>query len=416
MNCEIIIIGDEILIGQVIDTNSSFIAEQLNSIGIEVSQITTVSDSRQHIVQALNSASNRANLIIMTGGLGPTKDDITKDALCQFFNSKLIIRNEVLENIARLFGSNISEINERNRSQAELPDNCTILNNSIGTAPGMWFETNNITYVSLPGVPFEMQHLIITEVVPRLKQYRNGNRQFIKRKTILTTGIPESMLAIKLAKWEENLPAEMKVAYLPSPGINKIRISITGTNEQELDKAIEQQISELNKYIPEAIFGFNEDEIQQVLGRKFTLKQKTIATAESCTGGYIAHLITSVSGCSEYYKGSIVAYSNEIKHQILGVSNDSLNFHGAVSKEVVEQMALGARRIFKTDFAIATSGIAGPGGERPDKPVGSVWIAIATPEIVFSEKFSFGNNRERNIRRASIVALNMLLNQLKTLK
>ncbi|MCX6256332.1 MAG: competence/damage-inducible protein A [Bacteroidia bacterium] len=406
MQADIITIGDEILIGQVIDTNSAWIAEQLNMTGINVRQIISVSDDHQHIIDTLTDSEMNAYLVIITGGLGPTKDDITKNSLCSFFGSKLVLNETVLQSITNRFVKRGFAINELNRLQAMVPDNCIPLPNTIGTAPGMWFERNGKVIVSLPGVPFEMKALMELEVIPRIKAY--FKTQFILHRTVLTFGIPESTLAIKIADWEDSLPDGIKLAYLPSPGLLRLRLSLKGENEEVLKSLAWKKIEELKLIIPEAIYGYDDDSLEKLVGHLLINKNSNLAVAESCTGGKIASMITSISGCSEYFTGSVTAYSNHIKENVLKVKHESLEIYGAVSREVVEQMAFGVRKLFSTDYAIATSGIAGPDGGSEEKPVGTVWIAIASPDGLFSKKYSFGDNRERNIIRASLTALNML--------
>ena len=412
MKAEIITIGDELLIGQVIDTNSSWIAEQLNLIGITTGQITCISDNREHILSTLGSAEKNSEIILLTGGLGPTKDDITKSTLCEFFDTKLVFNEDaykVIENLFRLRGFPVTELN---RKQAEVPENCTPIPNSNGTAPGMWFEKNGKIFVSMPGVPFEMKSMIINYVLPRLAT--RFNSQFIVHKTILTHGIGESFLAKKIEDWENNLPENIKLAYLPQPGIVRLRLTATGKNKDEMNTRIEEQEKKLKAQIPELIFGYDDDTLEKIIGSYLKNKNQTVSTAESCTGGYVAHLITGVAGSSDYYKGSVIAYSNEIKEKLLGVKHESLENYGAVSEEVVKQMAVGAQKKLQTDFALATSGIAGPDGGTKEKPVGTVWIACATPEKVITEKFLFGEHRGRNIRKSALAALNMLRLELES--
>jgi len=408
MKAEIISIGDEILIGQVINTNASWLGVKLNEIGIEVYQISSVSDSKIHILNALKEASGRAGLILITGGLGPTRDDITKQSLCEYFETELVFDEESFQNIKKLFdlrrlGPAISDLN---RKQAELPLGCLPLKNCNGTAPGMWFEKNGVIYVFMPGVPFEMQSVFEEQVIPRLQS--KNDTLCILHKTVLTQGVGESWLAEKISNWEDNLPAHAKLAYLPQPGIVRLRLSLKGNNRDALEKTAENEIAKLQKIIPGLIFGFDNDTLEEVAGKLLKERNQTLSTAESCTGGYIAHLITSIAGSSSYYTGSVIAYSNTIKEKVLGVTRESLTAHGAVSEAVVTEMASGVKNLLNTDYAIATSGIAGPDGGTKEKPVGTIWIAIATPECVYSENFHFGEHRGRNIRRTALQALNML--------
>lgn len=415
MKATIITIGDELLIGQVIDTNSAWIAQQLNQLGIDIKQKSAISDNQADINIALQQNSMISDLVVVTGGLGPTKDDITKSVLCNYFEAKLEVSNEVLADIKGFLHQRNVEITELNRQQAEVPDKCTILRNKIGTAPGMWFEKQDTIYVFLPGVPWEMQAVIKEHVMPKLQKIMETRNRAIVHKTIHTTGIPESILAQKLIKWEGDLPENTQLAYLPSPGDNRLRITVKGTDKEQLDDILTTQIKKLTGLLPDAIFGFDNDTMQSVVGELLVQKNQTLASAESCTGGNIAHCITSVSGSSKYYIGSVVAYANRIKENILQVSKTDLQKYGAVSQQVVEQMALGVQKLFNTGYAVATSGIAGPEGGTPNKPVGTVWIAVVSPDkTVQSEKFSFGNERERNIIKATMTALNML--RLKLIK
>lgn len=409
MNAEIITIGDELLIGQVVDTNSAWMAEQLNLIGIRVIQITSIADRREQILTTLKEASARADIILISGGLGPTRDDITKNTLCEYFGTRLVFNQEAFDNIVRLFGVRGYTITPVNRAQAELPESCTPLQNVNGTAAGMWFEEKGTIYVSMPGVPFELQGLMNDHVLPRLAKI---NGQKIIHRTILTHGVGESFLAAKIEAWEDSLPGHIRLAYLPQPGIVRLRITGTGTDRQLLENEIDEYANKLYAIIPEYIFGEGEDTLELVVSRLLKEHGYTLATAESCTGGYIAHLITGHAGSSEFFKGSVVAYSNEIKENILGVSADTLSQHGAVSRETVFEMAAGIVRHFHVDCAIAVSGIAGPGGGTAEKPVGTTWISVLSPKGAETRMFTFGEHRGRNIRRAALAALDMLRKQL----
>ena len=406
MKAEIITIGDEILIGQIIDTNSAWIAEQFNLNGIEIYQITSVHDDHTHILEAIKKAEEKVDLVIMTGGLGPTKDDITKNALCDYFNTKLIFHEPTFEHIKTRFTKLNIDVNKLNRDQALVPESCTVLFNKAGTAPGLWFEKNETYFVSVPGVPFEMKYLVENEILPRLRA--SGKTKAIYHKTVLTQGIPESMLAMKLEEWEDALPANVKLAYLPSPMAVRLRLSAIGNNENVLKELVEAEIAKLQKIIPEQIYGFNNETMAEVIGRILKLNGKTLAVAESCTGGYISHLVTSLPGCSAFYNGSVTAYSNLIKENILGVNPEMILKFGAVSEQVAKEMAVGVRKVFNSDFALATTGIAGPDGGTEEKPVGTVWIAVASENDVIAQKFIFGDNRERNISRSSQTALQIL--------
>lgn len=406
MKAEIITIGDELLIGQVVDTNSAWMAEQLNLVGLQVHQITSISDHRNHILSALTLAAQRANVILITGGLGPTNDDLTKPTLCEYFDTPLVFHQPTYDHIEQLFWQRGYAMSEVNRHQADVPQSCTVIPNANGTAPGMWFEHEDIIYISMPGVPFEMKPMMLNEILPRLLKRFEGS--FILHRTILTQGIGESALAETIESWENALPANIRLAYLPQPGMVRLRLTATSDNKQQLAATLQHQIDELLKIIPDLIFGFNDDSLEAVVGRLLLQKHRTVSTAESCTGGYLAHLITSVAGSSAWYQGSVVAYHNRIKMQTLAVPEKMLEEHGAVSQQVVEAMADGMRKSFGTDYALAVSGIAGPDGGSSEKPVGTTWIALATTQGVTSRKFLFGEHRQRNIRKAALAALNML--------
>jgi len=409
MLAEIITIGDELLIGQVIDTNSAWIAEQLNMIGIKVHQITSISDDQQHILTTLSEATGRAQLILITGGLGPTNDDITKQTLCRFFNTSLIFSEDAYKNVEKLFAARGYPVTEINRLQAMVPANCRVIPNPNGTAPCMWFEKNGCIYISMPGVPFEMKAIMEQEIIPQLLNKQN---KVIIHRTILTEGVGESHLASIIEPWENSLPSFLKLAYLPQPGMVRLRLTAYGTDRIELQDAINKAEKELYPYAGSYIFGFDNDTMESVIGQLLRNKGMTLSTAESCTGGNIAQLITSIAGSSDYFKGSVVAYSNEIKEQFLGVPHQLIVENGAVSEQTVIAMAEGIRERFATSYSIAVSGIAGPGGGTNEKPVGTTWIAIATPTETIARKFMFGDHRGRNIRKASMAALNMLRGKL----
>lgn len=411
MTAEIITIGDEILIGQIIDSNSAWMAQQLNFIGIKVKQITSVSDSETHITEALDAAIKRADIILMTGGLGPTNDDLTKPTLCKYFNTGLRFDETAYRDIEALFKQRGREVTPLNRMQAEVPQNCKTIYNKNGTAPGMWFEERGKIFVSLPGVPFEMKAMMTETVLPWL----SGKFKLppVIHRTILTQGIGESILADKIKEWESSLPSHIRLAYLPSVGMVRLRLSAVGEKEKmiaEINSQIEKVLPLMDKYA----FGFDDDTLQNRVGEELKKRNATLVTTESCTGGYVAHLITTVPGSSAYFKGGIVSYANEMKEEVLHVSADTLNKHGAVSEETVKEMAGHARKIFKTDYAIATSGIAGPDGGTPEKPVGTVWIAVATPEKIITRKLQLGNKRLHVIEVAAQSVLHLLLKELTT--
>lgn len=411
MQTEIINIGDELLIGQVVNTNASWMAAEMNGAGFPVQRATVLADDRQEILNTLSEAENRSDIVLITGGLGPTKDDITKDALCHYFSTKLVFDQASYENVARIFRDRGLEVTDLNRKQAEIPEIAIPLLNKFGTAPGMWLEKERpgkspVIFISLPGVPYEMKNLVITEVIPRL------TTKFLPlptlHKTILTQGIGESFLSDLLEEWENSLPAPLHLAYLPQPGIVRLRLTSSGPDKNLLRQLIGQETKKLYKLIPDYIFGEDEETLEGIIGKLLTERKSTLSTAESCTGGYIAHLITRIPGSSQYYKGSVIAYANDVKMKELSVTSKSLSTHGAVSEAVVKEMASGAREKFGTDFAIATSGIAGPDGGTPEKPVGTTWIAIATPENIQAFHYLMGDERERNIRKTALQGLNLL--------
>ena len=406
MKAEIITIGDEILIGQIVDTNSAWMSEQLNLHGIEVHQITSVHDNHEHILEAFNNAERNVDLVLITGGLGPTKDDITKKVLCEYFNCELVINDAVLQHVSEMLIRRNVKANQLNKDQALVPEKCTVLHNSNGTAPGMWFEKNDTIFVSMPGVPFEMEGIMSEEVLPRLQANRKAKS--IHHQTVLVYGIPESMLAEKIEEWEDALPTFIKLAYLPSQLMIRLRLSAYGTDLALLKNEVDRQVEELKTIIPENIFGFGNDTLAGVTGKILTKNASTLAIAESCTGGNIAHMFTAIPGSSAYLKGAVVAYSNEIKTSILGVNTETLSKHGAVSEEVAKEMALGIKKIMNSDYAIATTGIAGPDGGTSEKPVGTVWIAVVGQQNIIVKRYNFAHNRERNILRSSQSAVNLL--------
>lgn len=410
MNAEIITIGDEILIGQIIDTNSSWLGQELSKLGIQVVHRTSVSDKAEAITTALQQAEQRAHIIIMTGGLGPTKDDVTKHTLATYFNSGMVINEDVKTWVMSIFKQRGLPIIESNMQQALVPEVCEVLFNRSGTAPGMWFEKNNKVYISMPGVPFEMKTIFEEECIPRLKQ--KFKLPVIIHRTVLTSGIGESFLADKIADFENKLPKHIKLAYLPAVGMVRLRLSGHHHSEEVLFDEINAEVTKLYSLISDYIYGEENDTLEKNVGLLLKSQGFTMATAESCTGGYIAHLITSVPGSSGYYKGSVISYANEIKINELGVLPETLKTDGAVSEACVKQMAVGVRTKFDVDFAIATSGIAGPDGGSTEKPVGTVWIAIATPSQTIAKQFNMGDNRERTIQRTAIQALDMLRKQI----
>ncbi|WP_139959715.1 competence/damage-inducible protein A [Flavicella sediminum] len=407
MKAEIITIGDEILIGQIVDTNSQWMGVELNKIGIHVYQITSIQDDKQHILKALKEASENADIVIVTGGLGPTKDDITKHTFATFFEDTLVLNEAVVDHIKEMFSSRGIPFSELNRDQGLVPSKCTVLHNALGTAPGMWLEENNTVYVSLPGVPFEMKGLMTTSVLPKLQE--KFTLPFIQHKTIMTYGMGESSLAETIAEWEDALPEHISLAYLPSPGTVKLRLSGTSFNKQELFDEIGKQVLALQEIIGDLIIGFDTGEtIQAMIGKLLTEKGQTLSVAESCTGGMISQLLTENSGASQFFIGSLVAYHARLKIKELNVSEEIIKKYSVVSVEVAEAMAIGVQKKMGTDYAIATTGNAGPTADETDKTVGVVCIAIATPDGVFSEEFNFGRPREKVILRSSNKALELL--------
>lgn len=410
MNAGIIIIGDEILIGQVVDTNTSWMAKELNKVGVKTDAVYTVGDNGQQISEAIQKSLSQSDLVLMTGGLGPTKDDITKKVICEQFGCGMHIDESVLANVKDILGRRGIEMTENNVSQAMVPDVAKVLSNEVGTAPGLLFEKDGKYLVSMPGVPFEMRYLIENRVIPFLME--NNKLRPIYHKTIIVTGIAESILATKLTDWEDSLRKEVKLAYLPAFSLVRLRLSVYEPTD-ELVEYVSKKVEELYRIIPENILGEEDIPVEVQIGNILREKGMTVATAESCTGGKISSIITSVAGSSDYFKGTVVSYANEIKMNVLGVSEENLKNYGAVSSQVVEQMATGVRKLMNTDFAVSTSGVAGPGGGSAEKPVGTVWIGVATPEKVFSTKYVFSRDRSINIDRASATALTLLLKELK---
>ena len=408
MNVEIINIGDELLIGQTINTNAAWMGEQLAAINMNVVQQTIISDDKTAIVNAITLAYQRADVVLITGGLGPTKDDITKYTLCEYFNTELVHNEMALENIQRIFKQRGRELSQLNKDQALLPKSAEMIPNNNGTAAGMWFKENGKHLLSIPGVPYEMKAMMDEYILPKFVELFKLTAQH--RITILTEGIVESVLANTLTDWENELRADgFALAYLPSPGLVRLRITAPiGVTPH----ALLHKVETLKTIIPEYIYGEGKQQLEEIVGTLLRDKQQTLSTAESCTGGYIAHLITSISGSSDYFKGSIVSYANEVKVNSLGVNANDIVQYGAVSQHVVEQMAIGASKALHTDYAIATSGIAGPLGGTEEKPVGTVWIAIAGPKGVISQQFMMGENRERTIRKTALSALSMLRKEL----
>lgn len=410
MNAQIITIGDEILIGQIVDSNSAWLASELTKMGFTVSSILSIPDNEQQITMAIENGFKANELLIFTGGLGPTNDDITKKTLCTYFKTELVLNNDAYEDVVAFLDQRGAKMNELNRDQALFPARADLLRNKQGTAPGIWFNNADKVLISMPGVPWEMKGIFETEVKHKLNaKFKLPDNYY---KTLMISGIGESPLALKIKDWERSLHQSIKLAYLPSPGMIRLRFGIIGMNKEKASGIVHAEIEKLKKIIPEYIASDSEVLLEEIVFNLLKNKNKTLSTAESCTGGTIAKLITSIAGSSQVFKGSVVAYSNEIKEQLLGVDTASIISYGAVSKQVVEQMAMGACARLGTDFSVATSGIAGPDGGTQDKPVGTVWIAVSGPKYVTSKVFRFGNDRILNIKRSANAALNMLRKEL----
>ncbi|MBC7398617.1 MAG: competence/damage-inducible protein A [Mucilaginibacter sp.] len=414
MLAEIITIGDEILIGQIVDTNSAWMAQQLNSAGIRVKQISSVSDDKQHILTALAEAAERVDIILITGGLGPTKDDITKNTLAEYFGVGMVENEAALNNVLKIFEKYNRPMLDINRLQATVPANCEVIVNKNGTAPGMWFNVDGKIYVSMPGVPFEMMYMMEEEVIPKLKA--SFKLPFIVHKTILTVGEGESYLSERIADIEDALPAHIKLAYLPKLGQVRLRLSGQGYDEVALTGDINKQAQKIVERVGAFVVAEEDIQIEQAILNYMAKKGFTLSVAESCTGGYISHLFTQHAGSSKVFFGGAISYSYELKESLLDVKHETLTKYGAVSEETVTEMVEGALRNFKSDFAIAVTGIAGPDGGMPDKPVGTVWIAVACAKKTVKKKFTFGSKRQQNIERSATSALFMLNTLLKDIE
>ena len=412
MKATIVTIGDEILIGQIVDTNSGYIAKALDKIGVQTTEMLSISDDKKHILDTFKSLQNKVDLVIITGGLGPTKDDITKHTFCEYFED-VLVRNPEIEKFVIELIENVMKrpASQMNKDQALVPSKAQILFNKVGTAPGMWMKKENTVYISLPGVPYEMKYLVDNEIIPKVvKEYE---RPYILHKTILTYGQGESLVAERIEAWENNLPEFIKLAYLPNPGRVRLRLTARGKNKEILEKSIQENVISLTKIISDIIVGFDEDEtIEVVIGRLLKQQNKTISTAESCSGGKIAERITSVSGASAYFRGSVVSYATDTKVSVLNVSQQTINQYSVVSKQVATEMALGIQKLMKTDYAIATTGNAGPTKEDGKSEVGTVFIAIATPNQVLVEEFNFGQPRDKVIDRTVNKAFEILQKEL----
>ena len=412
MKATIITIGDEILIGQIVDTNSSYIAKALDKIGIATHEMISISDDKTHILDTLNKLQNKVDVVIVTGGLGPTKDDITKKTFCDYFDDTLVENEAVLLHVKGIIeGFYKRPITQINKEQALVPSKAKVLFNQVGTAPGMWMEKENTVFISLPGVPYEMKYLVDSELIPSLAA--KFERPYIVHQTIMTYGRGESLIAEEIEEWEDNLPPFIRLAYLPSPGKVRLRLTARGTNQELLLAEMKKQVEMLDLLIHDIIVGYNEDEpIEVILGRLLTIDKLTLATAESCTGGKIAALLTEVPGASQYFKGSVVSYASQAKIDILNISEAIVEKYSVVSAEITEAMALSVQQMMKTDYAIATTGNAGPNKGDSTAEIGTVFIAIATPKGVFSEEFNFGQPREKVMDRAVSKALELIYKEI----
>ncbi len=406
MKAYLLTVGDEILIGQIVDTNSAWMAQQLNLVGATVVKKASVGDELSEIQDGIREGLAAADVVLMTGGLGPTKDDKTIEAIAGFFGVEVVFHEPTYDRIVRAFEKRGITVRESHRQQCYLPVNATILPNKMGTAPGTWYEHEGKVIVSMPGIPYEMEYLMDHEVIPRLKQRFKGKA--IAHRTILTVGTGESEIAARIERFEDSLPANIKLAYLPNLGQVRLRLTGTGDDETSLQQLLDQKVEELEALIPEIIFGHEKEELEEVIGRMLREQGLTLGTAESCTGGYIAHRITSIPGSSDYFLGSAVTYTNELKMKLLGVKTETLEQYGAVSEHTVIEMAQGALPLLGVDIAIAASGIAGPGGGTPEKPVGLVWIAVGNKDKIVTKKIIAGKDRRKNIHYTAIVALDLL--------
>ena len=410
MKSTIITIGDEILIGQILDTNSRYISQALNRLGVVVAERTSIGDSADQIVETLDRALAATDIVIITGGLGPTKDDITKHTLARYFNSELIYNEQVGDFVRELLERRGIAFNDLNRGQAMVPECCTVLHNAHGTAPGMWFERDGKVVISLPGVPFEMVHLIDDIVIPKLRE--TFDLKAIVHRTMITSGIPESILAERIAAWEDALPKVLHLAYLPAPNVVRLRLSAYEVDGESVAQLIDEQFELLRAIIPEAIVGFEDATVEQLVHNALIASGKTLSVAESCTGGNIAAKFTAMAGASAYFQAGVVSYSNEAKVDILGVNADDIARYGAVSEQVALQMAEGVKKAGRSDYGISTTGIAGPSGGRAEKPVGTVWIGISTPKRTFAILKNCGTDRGQIIQRATASAIKMLYEEL----
>ena len=406
MKADIITIGDEILIGQIVDTNSVWMAQRLGEIGLSVRRKYSIGDRREEIVSAVEESLKASEVVLITGGLGPTKDDITKKVLAEIFHSTLVRHEETYERVERMMTARGIEFNELNKSQALVPECCTVLPNHKGTAPGMWFEREGRVVVSLPGVPFEMEHLMTESVLPRLKAH--FNLQSVVHRTAITYGLAESMMAERIAEWEDSLPDYLHLAYLPSPSQLRLRLSAYDVDAEQAAHEIDARFEALMPLLGDFFVGWESDTLQSVVAQILTTRGETLAAAESCTGGALSAKFTAMSGASDYFWGAVVSYDNSVKENVLGVSHEDIETYGAVSEQVARQMAEGVRRVCGTTYGVATTGIAGPSGGSEEKPVGTVWMAVAGPNGTVAQKKVHGRLRAQNIDRAASAAINLL--------
>lgn len=410
VTAEIITIGNEILYGQILDTNAKWMSTALNDVGVSTIRRTTIGDNEKDILKALSEAEARVDIILITGGLGPTKDDLTKPCLAKYFDSEMVLEESALADVISVFKSKGRELTEINRQQAVLPAACQKITNAIGTAPGMWFEREGVVFVSMPGVPYEMKMMMTDHIIPKLQT--TFDMPVIFHKVIKTIGIGESWLAEIIEDWEDNLPENIGLAYLPSLGQVKLRLTAVGADLPSLQQQVNDQIQIVEPLISQYIFGYDQDTIESTTGRDLKAKKLTLSTAESCSGGYLAHMITSVPGSSAYYMATIVSYHNDIKINELGVAKATIEVHGAVSEQTVKEMAKNIRSKFGTDIGLATSGVAGPDGGTKEKPVGTVWIAYADENQCLARKLQLGTQRDLNIQLTALHSLNLLRQQL----
>ena len=406
IKAEIITIGDEILYGQITDTNTQWISAELDKIGIRTIRKSSIGDSEKAILEIFEESSKRADLVIVTGGLGPTKDDITKKTFCKYFNTELIDHPQAQIDVTAYFQKRGYVLSGTNKSQYQLPANATYIQNTMGTAPGMWFDFEGVIYISMPGVPYEMKGLMTLTILPKLQEH--FKTPIIFHKVIRTVGIGESYLAEMIETWEDALPENVKLAYLPSMGNVKLRLTGFGEDLQVVESQVAEQFQKILPTIQEYVYGFGKDELEEVVGKILTERKETVSVAESCTGGYLAHQFTKVSGSSAYFVGGILSYDNAVKINQLGVKQETLNTYGAVSEQTVIAMAENVRKLMKTTYGLATSGVAGPSGGTPEKPVGTIWIAISSEKGVIAKQLTLGGSREQNIHLTSVNILNLL--------